>query len=732
VLTLLLPALLATAPEPVTFFISTAGRDTWSGQLAAPNAAGTDGPFASLERARDAIREARPAGGAVVQIAGGRYDRRQTFTLTAEDSGTADAPIVYRAKPGETVILSGGQAVDTWQPVTDPAVRERLDPAVRDRVRQADLKALGITSFGDMGLDSEAELQLKLARREGQGEYTKGSAYASAGKAVEPRLELFFEGRPMHLSRWPNDGSIKIAEVLGTSEIDVRGTKGCKEGIFVYDGDRPSRWVDEPDGWVNGAWFRDWAEQVSPIASIDPATHTMAVKPPYHDYGYRKGMWFYGVNLLCELDDPGEWYLDRANGRIYFDPPGELKPGAAEVSVCPTLILATDVSHVSFEGLTCETARGSGIVIRNGESCRVARCTLRNLANHGVVIDEGHGCRVDGCDIYGLGGGGIYLVGGDKPTLSPGRHVAENNHVHHYARWDRMYRPAVMVGGVGQRVAHNLIHDAPHAGIIYGGNDHLFEFNEIHSVCYDSNDCGAIYAGRSWTLRGNVFRHNYLHHLYGRPGGPCRGIYLDDLLSGAVVYGNVFWQVTYAVFIGGGRDNLIENNLFVDSPHPLHVDGRALGWSQPHADGRIKEATEKGTIAGIKFNVPPYSERYPKLLTLLDDDPKWPKGNVWQRNIFWAGDKTNLTRYFKGGPVPETWWTHLEAKIAEVVTVRDNLVDTDPKLQDASHGDFRLAPDSPAILMGFKPLPLAQIGLFEDPARATWPVAHTPRPMPAQ
>lgn len=131
-----------------------------------------------------------------------------------------------------------------------------------------------------------------------------------------------------------------------------------------------------------------------------------------------------------------------------------------------------------------------------------------------------------------------------------------------------------------------------------------------------------------------MIQYNYLHHLCGHAGGPCNGVYLDDLFSSAIVQGNVFYQVLRPVFLGGGRDNIVQNNVFVDCPKAMHLDARALGWCGPHADGRIKEAVEKGTIAGIRYKDPPYSTRYPQLVNLIDDEPKSPKGNVVRATSF--------------------------------------------------------------------------------------------------
>ncbi len=96
------------------------------------------------------------------------------------------------------------------------------------------------------------------------------------------------------------------------------GIKGDKVGKFVYEGDRPSRWAKENNVWLQGYWFWDWADQYQQVASINTTAHTIALKPPCHHYGYRKGMRFYAVNVLAELDAPGEWYLDRTAGMLYL------------------------------------------------------------------------------------------------------------------------------------------------------------------------------------------------------------------------------------------------------------------------------------------------------------------------------------------------------------------------------------------------------------------------------
>lgn len=656
--------------------VATDGSNAWSGRLTRPNPEGSDGPFASLERARDEIRRVKaaaglPPGGVRVTLQSGRYPLSRTFALTAEDSGAVEAPVVYRAVPGGEVRLVGGVRVTGFEAVTDPAIRSRLELEARDKVLRADLRGLGVKQYGVAG---------------GGG------------------LELFFADQPMPLSRWPNVGFVKLIEVLGKTPVDVRGTKGCVEGLFTFEGERPKRWRDEADVWVHGYWFWDWSDQRHRVKAIDTDKRTIEIEPPYHNYGYRKGQWFYAFNLLAEIDRPGEWYLDRDTGTLYFWPPKPVAEGEAVVSVLPNLVSLSGVSYVTFQGLTFEAARDTAITVNGGAHDRFVGCTIRNVGSAAVVIDGGAAHEVGACDIYQCGAGGVSLSGGDRKALAPAGHVADNNSIHHYGRWRPMYSAGIGLHGVGLRATHNRIGHAPHQAIAFSGNDHRIELNEIHHVCFESNDAGAIYAGRDWTMRGTVIRHNYLHDITGFEGRGCVGVYLDDMYCGTDIIGNVFHRVTRAAFVGGGRDCRIENNVFVDCSPALHIDARALGWAKYHADEWVKEGREKKTLSGIAYTEPPYCERYPQLPAILDQDPCAPRGNVVARNVCVGGR-----------------WDDIEAKARPLVVFRDNLVGVDPRFVNRAERNWQLQPDSPAWALGFERIPFERIGLYRDENRATLP-----------
>lgn len=663
--------------DALKLYVAIDGKDSWSGRLREP--AGNDGPFATLERARDEIRKlkkagALPRGGVVVEVGPGRYELERPFELSKEDSGTEEAPVVYRGRRGCVVWVSGGRLIGGFKPVTEPQVVSRLDEKARGRVVQVDLKARGITEYG-----------------------------SPAGGG----LEVFFRDRPMTLARWPNEGFVRIAGVLGIKPRDVRGTKGDAVGKFIYEGDRPERWVGEKDLWAHGYWFWDCSDQRQPVESIDTEKRIISLKRPYHHYGYRKGQWYYIYNALSELDSPGEWYLDRERGILYFWPPDTIRDGDVMVTLLPDLIKLQDVSYVTLRGFVMDGARNTAVRFAGGTHCRLIGCTIRNIGGQAVRLDGGTYHAVIGCDIYNVARGGISMIGGERKSLTPAHHVAENNNIHDYGRWWRMYQAGIGLHGVGLRASHNLIHNAPHQAIAFSGNDHLIEFNEIHSVCYESNDAGAIYAGRDWTWRGTLIRHNYFHDITGFRGRGCVGVYLDDMLCGTTIYGNLLVRVTRAAFIGGGRDNVIENNIFVDCRPAVHLDSRAMGW----AAGSVPTTMTKRLLA-MPYKSELWVRRYPKLVNILEDEPAAPKGNIIVRNICWGGR-----------------WDEIDSRARRYVTMKDNLIGEDPHFVDIEGGNYQLRDDSPAYELGFKPIPMEKMGLYRDPRRASWPVRHAVRPV---
>ncbi len=662
-------------------YVAPEGNDQWSGTMPAVDSNAPDGPFATLERARDEVRRWRDAGASLkepvtIHIRGGDYVRDQAFRLTPNDSGAEQSPVTYRAYRNETVRLIGGRELTGFARVESSEILKRLEPSAREAVRQVNLKSIGVTDFGDP---------------------------VQAGK----RLELFFDDQPMTLARWPNDGYVTIGKLLGGKPRKSHNLTGDAVGKFGYDYDRPKRWEGENDIRLHGYWFWDWSAAYQTVDAIDTENNVITLKPPYHHYGYLEGQRYFALNLLAELDSPGEWYLDRSSGILYFWPPGPIESARTYVSLIDSLVDMKDVSHTTFQGITFEFNRGDAITVNGGTHNRIAGCVIRNIGSDGIVIQGGTDHTITSCDLYNLGDNGISIDAGDRKTLTPCRHNAINNHVHHYSRTSATYRGAFDVRGVGCRVAHNLVHDAPHVAIWMRGNDHLIEYNEVHHVYRDTDDAGALYIGRDYTWRSNTIRYNFFHHIgdfKSRVG--VQAIYLDDFTSDTTVFGNICHKVYRAVLLGGGRKNRVENNVLVDSTIGIHLDSRGLGWAKNYFNGGV--TTLETRLEAMPYREPPWSERYPELLTLYEDEPAVPKYNIIRRNIAVDNEKWLDLRFDKDLP-------------HSIVDVRDNLTNEDPGFVDPSNGNFQLKLDSPAWKLGFERIPVEKIGLFRDEFRTTLP-----------
>ena len=640
-------------------------------------------PLATLEAARDRLRAMRRTGSlkaaVTVYLRGGDHLRNQRFALSAEDSGTPDAPVVYRSYPGERARLIGGRLIDSFTPINDPTVLARSNPTARNHLLQTELGDLGINEFGHL------------------------SARGFSRPTQPAHTELFFAGTRMQLARWPNQNWTHIDRPAAPKEDQHGGEEGDLKAGFFYTGDRPKRWQSLDDIWLHGYWSWDWADSYEALESWNEQTGLIHTRAPHGLYGFRAGQRFCFLNVLEELDRPGEYYLDRTRGRLYFWPPEPVAGAEIAISTLADPLLWIDhASHVHCADLTLAYGRGSGVEIRQGTDVAITGCTIRQMGNHAIDIDGGTEHAVLGCDIDRLGDSGIRLSGGDRTTLTKANHRIENNHIAHFGEWSRCYQPGISLAGVGHRIRHNLIHDGPHSAIQLSGNEHLIEYNHLHHICGESGDVGAFYMGRDWTERGNVLRYNFIHDT-GGVGMGSMGVYLDDCASGTTIFGNIFSRCTRAVFIGGGRNNRVENNIFVDCAPALQIDGRGLDpapvWRQ------MIEKTMQERLDAIDYLTPPYSTRYPDLKQIA---PYYtaevgipPEGNLVMRNICC------------GSQWLEIGWHAEESLIA----IQYNMTDEDPLFVDEHAMDYQLRIDSPAYEFGFKRIPVDKIGLYIDEHR---------------
>ncbi len=593
--------------EPLTLYVAPDGNDAWSGRLVAPNAEKSDGPLASLQRARDEIRTQKAAGGAgqgaTVLVRGGVYALSETLKLGAGDSGTKEAPIVYRAYEGERPVVIGGRPITGFVPH-------------EGQVLKADVAKQGFA---------------KIAFR-----------------------QLLFAGRRQPLARWPNydpqnpyGGGWAYAD--GKSIAMYQDVPDESKRTLKYKAEDERTWSRPDDGEVMVFPRYNWWNNLVRIASIDRAQRTITLKKDC-SYAIRPGDRYYVCGMREELDAPGEWYLDTESGTLYFWPP---EPLEGKVVCAPTLrgILEMDgTAWITFRGFVFECCAGTAIVMRKSSECLIAGNTIRNVGDYGgsgVSIDGGTHNGVVGNDIYEIGSNAVGIGGGDRVTLTPAGNYAENNYIHHTGVY---YKQGVGVAlrGVGNRAAHNLIHDCPRMGIMFSGNNLEIEYNHIRHVNLETSDTGAVYTGgRDWiSSRGTKIRYNFFHDSlgYGRENDRwvsphfAWGVYLDDNTGGVDVVGNIVARcIRGPIHLHNGRDNLVENNIFVDGKLQ---QVECNGWTPTH---RHWVNHFPDMIKGYESVADQLAWKNMRNMRLHPRDAVLPdglimSGNVFQRNILYWHD----------------------------------------------------------------------------------------------
>lgn len=546
---------------------------------------------ASVVRAR-AIRAHR------IVVLDGEYHLTQSLELGKEDSG-----LVIEAKKRSRPLLTGCVTIQLsdCKPCKDTKVLNRIiDPSARGKVLQIDL-------------DKYVPGKLSPARPCG---FTTPVSIASN--------ELFADGEPMTVSRWPNRGFAKITKVNEAGNGENDHDSPPRKPRFIADSDRPKQWSKASDVWLYGYWKFDWADESILMDSVNAETGEITLTKP-HSYGVEKGAEFFAENLLEELDQPGEYFLDRENKTIDLILNGEPKKLRFSTLENP-LINVHGATNISIKNMDFAYSRGDGIAIHDSTNVRVQGCQLYNLGERGASIEGGQECGLEGCNVWNTGEGGITLSGGDRKTLQPAKHYAINCDIHHYQRRTQTYRPAVLIAGVGNVVRHCAMHDAPHSAIIYTGNDHLIELNAFYRNLSKTGDGGVVYTGRDWTARGTEIR---LNHFYDNVGMSKwePAIYFDDLASGLKATGNLIERCHWGFLVGGGRDNVMADNVIVDCKLGFDCDARGLGWAAK------SEPTMMERLKAVPYQDEIWRSKYPALVSILDNGPMAPMGNVMQNNF---------------------------------------------------------------------------------------------------
>ncbi len=642
-------------------WVSPDGSDTADGSKTAP--------LASLDGARQKARAlaAEAKGPITVNIRGGEYFFTEPVVFDADDSGSADAPVTYRAYNGEDVRFYGGVKVD-------PALLTKAEEAVASRV----IDETAASALMQMDLSGVFEDSIPHI-----------SKFGNTSDEANCPVEIYVEGIALTRSRWPNEGDEENYLRVDKSDLhilDDQTVNLCYNDLLAQ---RMKLWSDEAfrDLHMFGFLVFDWTNDIYDASEVDTEAKTIHLKGGRRYFshllrgeGYDARR-YYLFNLVEEIDVAGESYIDRERKMVYFYPKEGANLNDIFVSTFyGSMLQFTDTKHIVIDGIKFLYTRSAPIAATNVDTFNLINCEIMHTSSNAAQLD-GIRITVDSCHIYDTAQGGIYISGGDRPTLTSGESVISNCEIHAISGAEEPYTPGINAQSLGLIIRNNELYDCIHEMIAVGTNDVVIEYNELYNCVTESADMGAIYFGRNPSLMGTVIRSNYFHDI-GNPYGGIgqQSIFIDDGNNGALIHGNIFHKGTFdsaAIKTHGAQFSLMTNNIFLDMPAAYinedwqgnGVRGRQNQWFAviydkdeqfQHAtldrlaaadfDNEIWHARYDGTIWGQLYDyidtekIAAYADKtYEEILAIADKEAP-VKSNVLNGNVL-----VNVQENYIGG-----------------------------------------------------------------------------------
>ena len=611
-----------------TFYVAVNGSDSWSGRMPQPNADRTNGPCATLEAVCSKAREVDIKTPGRIVIQEGRYFFNKPLVLTDRDSG-----LTIEAAPGGKVFLYGGRKITGWK-----KDGEKFYAAALPDIKQGNWDFRALVVNGRF---------CRRARLPEQGFFTHQSSFdvpwmttTGGGWKRKPTNEELTQ--------------LKYKQEDLGPRLDIKNAE-----ITVY---------------------HMWDESLVGVSEMDTKSNTLTFSTPSGHPPGAFGVKKYVVwNVREAMTEPGQWYLDRTEGKVVYWPLAGEDMSKAEV-FAPTiesiiqikgsknnpasnitirgLVLSVTTTPLKAGGFGAGTFEGAAS-IASGKNCGLINLEIVNVGGQGIKV-SGKNLRIENCNVHHTGACGIKFSGAGS--------IVTNNYIHDIGL---TYPSAIGLQGGGQdnEVSHNEIHDTPYTAINWGGEKNRIENNLIYRAMMELHDGGGIYcfAGKELVLRGNFIRD-----IPDTGGYGSSAYYLDERSENCIVERNLSLRVGRPTHNHMAKNNTIRNNVFI-----CDEDAR---FTFPRSSDFVFERNIVYARGKIVF------DNTEALTTFKNNILYSTAGNV-------EGNK--MSQYSRTG--------------SEQLQPGDNLF-TDPLFVEFDKGKVRFESGSPAAKLGIEPIDVSGAG----------------------
>ncbi len=656
--------------QALEFHVSPAGNDSNPGSAVKP--------FATIEHARDTVRAWKLANidaeAVTVWLHKGTYRITSPILFTPQDSGTSQFPVTYSAVAGEKPVVSGGVPITGW-------------------------------------------------RKHGDNLWVANVTWAKA--LPEPFVQLFVNGKRRNRARTPNIGSYFYTKRLhyeGSGEAPLCMGMTFKEGNL-----KP--WSSSEDAVI--CLFHNWVNSYNRVGKADWQRQRLDFTRPAGIFFLSPSVRYYVENLKSALDSPGEWYLDKTAGLLYYYPMhGEILPKAEVIApvVKQTLIQLQGVpeagqyvENIVFKGISfqhtdadlsreyrhsvqgAETQRGA-IVARRTRNFVIENCELTRLGENAISLLEACSHNtVTRCHIHDLGGGGVYLS-----EQGPGN----------TAEW---YLTA------HNKVDNNFIHDG---GYIFRAGCGVFmgataSYNQItHNEICDLSWMG-VHMGWSWSSRNPAYTHhneiayNHIHHIGNGVLNDIAGIYTLGVSPGTVLHHNLIHDVTrfergdegyggWGIYLDAGSSEMrVENNIVYNTRDGgLHLHCYEYPYEDQIVNNIFAYATSPQMARNNSMEPDTFHANLEHNIVYNENKGMYGGGNWAPGSKFTVDNNCYFSEKSKDPDFFGMTFAQWQAAGRDVHSVV-----ADPGFINARKHDFRLKPNSPALSLGIKPIDMTTVGL---------------------